>query len=103
MERAAMERAAIDRAASCALSRRTHEQVSSHCGRYMKRGRSLGFKVTGGGGRHTAQPQAWRTPRGRLSAAALSRMAMKSMNAVLTAAVGSELVSSLQGTLLQLK
>ena len=28
---------------------------------------------------------------------------MKSMNAVLTAAVGSELVSSLQGTLLQLK
>ena len=51
--------------------------------------------------RQTHRPQAWRAPRGRLSAAALSRMAMKSMNAVLTAAVGSELVSSLQGTLLQ--
>ena len=63
MERAAMKRAAIDRAASCALSRRTHEQVSSHCGRCMKRGRSLGFKVTGGGsdskGRWLAQGRLW--------------------------------------------
>ena len=63
MERAAMKRAAIDRAASCALSRRTHEQVSSYCGRCMKRGRSLGFKVTGGGsdskGRWLAQGRLW--------------------------------------------
>ena len=63
MERAAMKRAAIDRAASCALSRRTHEQVSSHCGRCMKRGRSLGFKVTGGGsdskGHWLAQGRLW--------------------------------------------